>query len=87
MRLSGLQDHQIITLRDFFLLRYLESTVYFTFPANTQGLMEKIFNEAQVLKEDPQLIERVMGAMKKKLDLYLRSDEAHVEGSAGILGV
>ena len=46
--------------------------------------MEKIFNEAYLLKDDLQLIKRVMGAMKKKLDLCLRSDEAQVEGLTGI---
>ena len=43
-------------------------------PASTQGLMEEILNEAQLLKEDPQLIKRVMEAMRKKLDLCLRRD-------------
>ena len=36
--------------------------------------MEEIFKEAQLLKEDPQLIKRVMGAMRKKFDLCLRRD-------------
>ena len=38
---------------DLFLWGYLKSKVYSTPPANTQGLMEKIFNEEQLLKEDP----------------------------------
>ena len=48
--------------------------------ANAQDLIERIFNETQLLKEDPQLIKRVMGAMRKILDLCLRGDGAHVEG-------
>ena len=41
-----------LTPSDFFLFGYLKSTVYFNFNSNTQCLMEKIFNEAQLLKED-----------------------------------
>ena len=42
--------------------------------------MERICNEAQLLKEDTQLVKKVMGAMRNKLDLCLRRDKAHVEG-------
>ena len=41
----------------------------------------RISNEAQLLKEDPQLIKRVMGAMRKKINLCMRRDGAHVEGN------
>ena len=54
--------------------------MYSTPPANAQDLMERIPNEAQLLKEDPQLTKSVIGAMGKKLDLCLRRDGAHVEG-------
>lgn len=70
-----------LTPCDFFLWGYLKSKVYSTPPANAQELREKIFNEAQLLKEDPQVIKRVVGAMRKKLDLCLRRDGAHVEGN------
>ena len=53
--------------------------MYSTPPANAQDLMERISNEAQLLKEDPQLMS-VMGAIRNKLDLCLRRDGAHVEG-------
>ena len=43
--------------------------------------MERISNEAQLLKEDPELVMKVMGAMRNKLDLCLRRDGAHVEGT------
>ena len=56
-------------------------------PASTQGLMEEIFNEAQLLKEDPQLIKRVMEAMRKKLELCFAKMEHMRRGSAGILGI
>ena len=55
--------------------------MYSTSPANAQDLLERISNEAQLLKEDPQLIKRVMGAMRKKLNLCMRRDGAHVEGN------
>ena len=53
--------------------------MYSTPPANAQDLMDRISNEAQLLKEDPQLMS-VMGAIRNKLDLCLRRDGAHVEG-------
>ena len=37
--------------------------MYSTVPANAQDLMERISNEAQLLKEDPQLVKKVMGSM------------------------
>ena len=59
-----------------------------TNPTNAQALMERLFNEAKLLKEDPQLIKRDAGAMRKKLDLCLRKDVApHVEGILEALGI
>ena len=39
--------------------------------------MERIINEAQLLKEVQQSIKLVMGAIRKKHDLCLRRDGAH----------
>ena len=61
--------------------------MYSTHPANAQDLMERMPNEAQLLKEDPQLMKSVMGAMRKKLDLCLRRDVARVEGDRQALSI
>ena len=42
--------------------------------------MRGISNEAQLLMEDLQLVNKVMGAMRNKLDLCLRRDGAYMEG-------
>ena len=45
---------------------------------SAQDLIEKISNEAQSLKDDPQLVKKVMEAMRNELDLGLKRDRAHV---------
>ena len=37
-------------------------------------------NETELLKEDPHLVKKIMGTMRKKLDSCLRRDGAHVKG-------
>ena len=58
-----------LTPCDFFQCGPLKSEVYSTVPANAQELVERSSNEAQLLNKDPQLVRKIVGAIRNKLDI------------------
>ena len=55
--------------------------MYFSPPENTDDLRERIVNEANLLKENPNLVNRVFTGMRKRLQLCVHRNGAHVEGN------
>ena len=54
--------------------------MYATPPANAEDLKERIVQEVTLLKENPELVKRVMRALRKRTELCLERNGAHVEG-------
>lgn len=69
-----------LTPCDFFLWGHLKSKVHITPPANIDELKQRISDEVDSLKEDPQLVRRVMMAMRKRIQLCSARNGEHVEG-------
>jgi transposase len=69
-----------LTPCDFFLWGHLKSKVYSTPPANLEDLRERITYEVNLLKENPELVKKVMRAMRKKIELCAARNGGHVEG-------
>ena len=55
--------------------------MYLTPPENTDNLRERIVNEVNLLKENPNLVKRVFAGMRKRLQLRVDRNGAHVEGN------
>lgn len=70
-----------LTPCDFFLWGHLKSKVYFSPPENTDDLRERIVNEVNLLKENPDLVKRVFAGMRKRLQLCVERNGGHVEGN------
>lgn len=69
-----------LTPCDFFLWGYLKSRVYITPPRNLDDLRQRIINEINLLKENPDLIKKVMLQMRARAQQCLERNGGHVEG-------
>ena len=72
-----------LTQCDFFLWGHLNSKAYSTPPANTEDLKERISYEVNLLKENPDLVKRVMTVMKTRIELCRARNGGHLEGVGG----
>lgn len=70
-----------LTPCDFFLWGHLKSKVYFSPPENTDDLRNRIVNEVNLLKENPDLVKRVFAGMRKRLQVCVERNGGHVEGN------
>ena len=70
-----------LTPSDFFLRGHLKSKVYFSPPENTDDLKERIVNEVNLLKGKQDLVKRVIAGMRRKLQVCVERNGAHVEGN------
>ena len=65
----------------FFPLGTPQEQSLLTPPENTDDLRERIVNEVNLLKENPNLVKRVFAGMRKRLQLCVDRNGAHVEGN------
>ena len=72
-----------LTPCDIFLWGHLKSKVYFTPPANTENVKERISYEVNLLKENLDLVKRVMTAMRARIELCRAINGGHGEGVGG----
>lgn len=68
-----------LTPCDYFLWGYLKDKVYRTPPQDINDLRMKIQHEADVLRENPELIRRVLREMQHRSNLCVLRDGGHVE--------
>lgn len=69
-----------ITPCDFFLWGYLKQRVFRTPPATIFVLRERIIEEFDLLRNDPELISRCVRAMETRATICIERDGGHVEG-------
>ena len=70
-----------LTLCDFFLRGHLKSKVFFSPPENTDDLKERIVNEVNSLKGKGDSVKRVIAGMRRRLQVCVERNGAHVEGN------
>ena len=61
----------------------MKSKVYSTPPANTEDLKERISYDVNLLEKNPDLVKRVMTAMRTRIELCRARKGGHVEGVGG----
>ena len=70
-----------LTPCDYFLWGHLKSKVYINVPENLNDLRAKIMHEVNVLKDNPQMIKKVMKSMRSRAQLLcVIRNGGHVEG-------
>ena len=62
-----------LTLLDFFLWGYLKSTVYATPPANLDKIEARIQHEMDTLKQNRQMVHRVIFSMRRRARLCMET--------------
>ena len=68
-----------LTPCDYFLWGYLKDKVYQTPPQDIYDLRERIQNEANLLRENPELVRRVVLEMRRRTNLCGLRNGGHVE--------
>lgn len=69
-----------LTPCDYFLWGYLKNQVYSTPPENIGQLQERITRKASELKENPEMVRKVVLAMRSRAQLCFDRNGGHVEG-------
>lgn len=69
-----------LTPCDYFLWGYLKTKVYRTPPANIDELIQRITDEVNALKADPNLIKRSVRYMVRRVNVCLDRDGRWIEG-------
>ena len=93
-RLRELFGHQVVTLNrevewpqrspeltpsDFFLWGYLNQRVYVRPPTDIITLRQKITEEFNAIKNNPAMVQRVIGAFQNRARLCIERNGGHVE--------
>ena len=68
-----------LTPCDYFLWGHLKSRVYATLPTNVDDLRIRITAEVNILKENPDLIKKVIRSMRKKAQGCVNKNGGQVE--------
>ena len=66
---------------DFFLWGHIKSKVYAAPLENINQLQERIIREVYAIKENPQMVRKVMQAMRSRAQLCIERNGGHVEGN------
>ena len=64
----------------FFLWEHLKNKVYATPPINVDDLRIRITAEVNILKENPDLMKKVMRSMRKRAQVCVNRNGGQVEG-------
>lgn len=70
-----------LTPCDFFLWGHIKSKVYATPLENINQLQERIIREVNAIKENPQMVRKVMQAMRSRAQLCIERNGGNVEGN------
>ena len=68
-----------LTPCDYFLWGYLKDKLYRTPPNDINDLRLRITNEAEVLRDNPELVRRVVAEMRRRTDTCELRNGGHVE--------
>lgn len=68
-----------LTPLDFFLWGYLKEKVFSTPPQDLPTLRRRIVDEVNELRQNPEMIRRSFGDMRRRADLCIRKNGCHVE--------
>ena len=69
-----------LTPCDFFLWGYLKNKVFITPPENVNALRQRIVEQFDDLRQQPELIVRSVRAMQARAELCIERNGGHVEG-------
>ena len=69
-----------LTPCDYFLWGHLKNKVYVTPPTDIDDLTQRITENAELLKRDPNLVRRAVRDMVRRATLCIERDGKHVEG-------
>ena len=69
------ENNDNLTTCDYFLWVHLKSKVYATPPINVGELRVRITAEVSILKENPDLMKKIMRSMRKIAQLYVNKKE------------
>ena len=72
-----------LTPCDFFLWGYMKSRVYVTPPRNMDDLRQRIINEAELIRQNPNLVKRAMRDMVRRARECVGNGGLHVRGTHG----
>jgi hypothetical protein len=69
-----------LTSCDFFLWGYIKNKVFTTPPENIDVLRQRIIEEFNDLRQQPEMIRNVMRGMQRRTILCVERNGGHVEG-------
>ena len=80
-RLNATFPNRVIGLQhDFFLWGYLKNKVFTTPPENLATLRQRIIDEVDDLRRQPDIVRNAMREMHKRATLCVQRNGGHVEG-------